>query len=62
MIALLRRLWCALIGHPGKETIGEDGTVVKTEFSREERGGWLYVTLRAECEEQIGTEVPLITE
>lgn len=24
MIALLRRLWCALRGHPGKETIGED--------------------------------------
>ena len=48
--------------HQLQETIGEDGTVVKTEFSREERGGWLYVTLRAECEEQIGTEVPLITE
>ena len=48
--------------HQLQKTIGEDGTVVKTEFSREERGGWLYVTLRAECEEQIGTEVPLITE
>ena len=48
--------------HQLQETIGEDGTVVKTEFSREERSGWLYVTLRAECEEQIGTEVPLITE
>ena len=45
-----------------RQTIGEDGTVLKTEFSREERNGWLYVTLRAECEEQIGMEVPLITE
>ena len=48
--------------HQLQETIGEDGTVVKTAFSREERNGWLYVTLRAECEEQIGVEVPLITE
>ena len=45
-----------------RQTIGEDGTVLKTEFSREERNGWLYVTLQAECEEQIGMEVPLITE
>ena len=44
------------------QTIGEDGTVLHTAFSREERNGWLYVTLRAECEEQIGMEVPLITE
>ena len=44
------------------QTIGEDGVVLHTAFSREERGGWLYVTLRAECEEQIGMEVPLITE
>ena len=44
------------------QTIGEDGAVLHTAFSREERGGWLYVTLRAECEEQIGMEVPLITE
>ena len=50
-------------GRPVKpKTIGEDGTVLKTEFSREERDGWLYVTLQAECEEQIGMEVPLITE
>ena len=40
----------------------EDGAVLHTAFSREERNGWLYVTLRAECEEQIGMEVPLITE
>ncbi len=45
-----------------RQTIGEDGAVLKTEFSREERDGWLYVTLRAECEEQIGAEVPLNTE
>ena len=44
------------------QTIGEDGAVLHTAFSREERNGWLYVTLRAECEEQIGMEVPLITE
>ena len=45
-----------------RQTIGEDGAVLHTAFSREERNGWLYVTLRAECEEQIGMEVPLITE
>ena len=45
-----------------RQTIGEDGTVLHTAFSREERNGWLYVTLQAECEEQIGMEVPLITE
>mgnify|MGYP005934700507 CR=1 FL=1 len=44
------------------QTIGEDGAVLHTAFSREERNGWLYVTLRAECEEQIGMEVPLIAE
>ena len=44
------------------QTIGEDGAVLHTAFSREERNGWLYVTLQAECEEQIGMEVPLITE
>ena len=44
------------------QTIGEDGAVLHTAFSREERNGWLYVTLLAECEEQIGMEVPLITE
>ncbi len=48
--------------HQLRQTIGEDGAVLKTEFSREERNGWLYVTLQAECEEQIGMEVPLITE
>ena len=41
------------------QTIGEDGAVLHTAFSREERGGWLYVTLRAECEEQIGVDAPL---
>ena len=45
-----------------RQAIGEDGAVLHTAFSREERNGWLYVTLRAECEEQIGMEVPLITE
>ena len=34
--------------------IGEDGQMVETAFSAAERDGWLYVTLRAECIEEIG--------
>lgn len=44
-----------------KEAIGPDGVLLHTDFTAQARGGWLYVTLRAECEEQIGVSAPLIT-
>lgn len=40
-------------------TIGPDGTVLRTEISARRQDDWLWVTLWAECEEQIGVEVPL---
>lgn len=39
--------------------IGEDGEVVSAAFTASERDGVLYVTLRAECREEIGRAVPL---
>lgn len=43
--------------------MAESGTVVSTRFSSAERDGYLVVTLRAECLEDIGVNVPLpITE
>lgn len=39
--------------------IGEDGIVLSAVFTASETGGALTVTLRAECEEQIGALVPL---
>ncbi len=39
--------------------IGEDGQVLERRFAALERDGALYVTLRAECREQIGVEQPL---
>jgi len=36
--------------------IGEEGSVLASEFSAEERDGMLYVTLRAECMEDIARE------
>ena len=38
--------------------IGEDGEVLDTVFTVREKDGMLAVTLRAECREQIGREVP----
>ena len=38
--------------------IGEDGEVLDTVFTVREEDGMLAVTLRAECREQIGREVP----
>ena len=37
----------------------EDGTVESTHFAAVEKGGWLTVTLKAECLEQIGRSVPV---
>jgi similar to stage IV sporulation protein len=36
------------------EELGESGQTVETAFSASEQNGWLYVTLRAECIEEIG--------
>lgn len=38
--------------------VGEDGQVVKTDFTVQEEDGVLTVTLLAECQEQVGREVP----
>ena len=40
----------------------EDGTVVDTRFASARKGGWLLVTLKAECLEQIGQQVVLPRE
>lgn len=45
-----------------RDTVGESGEVLKASFESEVRGAWLYVTLHAECSEQIGTAVPLNTD
>ena len=42
--------------------IGQDGEVLDSGFAASEENGVLTVTLRAECREQIGTEVPLTAE
>lgn len=39
--------------------IGEDGEVVSAAFTASEQNGVLYVTLRAECREEIGRTEPL---
>lgn len=39
--------------------IGPEGEVLSSSFTAAESGGVLYVTLRAECHEQIGTTLPL---
>ena len=39
-------------------SIGEDGQVLTSRFTASQADGALYVTLRAECREQIGTAVP----
>ena len=38
--------------------VGDDGRVTEQEVTVEEQDGLLLVTLRAECEEQIGRSVP----
>ena len=44
------------------DKIGQDGQVLQSRFNASEKNGVLYVTLRAECREQIGGEVPLTAE
>ncbi len=39
--------------------LGEDGEVLSSRFSASSEDGALYVTLRAECREQIGVSAPL---
>lgn len=39
--------------------IGEDGEILSSAFTASEQDGLLYVTLRAECREEIGCTVPL---
>ena len=41
------------------QTIGDDGRVLKAYVSARRQGAYLMVTLRAECEEQIGVDAPL---
>ncbi|MBQ7465794.1 MAG: hypothetical protein IJS55_04655, partial [Oscillospiraceae bacterium] len=48
--SLLRRL---------RQEMTEGGQVVSTAFSAREQNGYLLVTLRAECLEQLGRSVPL---
>ena len=42
--------------------IGEDGQIVSFDYTHSQSDDALYVTLRAECREKIGTEVPLTAE
>ena len=42
-----------------RQTIGDDGGILKTDVSARRQGAYLMVTLRAECEEQIGVDAPL---
>ena len=42
--------------------IGSDGEIVTTRVSSAVRDGWLLVTLSAECREQIGETVPILTD
>ena len=44
------------------EQIGADGTVEEKRFAVSRQGNVLLVTLRAECEEQIGQSVPVAVE
>lgn len=39
--------------------IGEDGSVAHERIASAQQGQWLLVTLSAECEQQIGKEVPI---
>lgn len=42
-----------------RQTIGDDGGILQTDVSVRRQGAYLMVTLRAECEEQIGVDAPL---
>ena len=45
-----------------EELVAPYGEVKAAQFSSRQRGTQLFVTLRAECEEQIGQSVPIYTE
>ena len=49
----------ALLAARLERLVGQDGEIVSSAFSASEGDGALYVTLRAECREQIGREEPL---
>ena len=40
------------------QLVGEEGTVEAAQYSAKVSGGWLKVTLSAECREEVGKEVP----
>ena len=44
------------------ELLGDTGTAENVRIDAVEQGSWLLVTLRAECLEEIGREVPLTKE
>lgn len=41
-----------------EQVVGEDATVESTQFSAHVKDGWLTVTLTAQCQEEVGREVP----
>lgn len=45
-----------------EELLGDTGTAENVRIDAVEQGSWLLVTLRAECLEEIGREVPLTKE
>ena len=45
-----------------EELLGDTGTAENVRIDAVEQGQWLLVTLRAECLEEIGREVPLTKE
>lgn len=44
------------------QRIGQDGEVLRADFAASEADGLLTVTLRAECEQEIGVSVPMTAE
>ena len=44
------------------DVVGEDGEIISYEFTTSQKGDIMYVTLRAECREQIGIAVPLTAD
>ena len=52
----------ALLRRQLEELLGDTGTAENVRIDAVEQGSWLLVTLRAECLEEIGREVPLTKE
>ena len=42
-----------------QSSLAENGEIISADYTASEKEGLMYVTLRAECREQIGTPVPL---